>query len=52
MNLDNFHYELTKKKVELDIRKKARYAYIIQRVPYRAWFWLLICFSLYLASPF
>lgn len=52
MNLNNFDYEMVKMRVQIALMRKARKDHFIQQVPYRAWFWLLILFSLYLASPF
>lgn len=52
MNLDNFKLEMLEMKLKLYRMRKARREYFLQQVPYRAWFWLLILFSLYLVSPF
>ena len=39
-------------KIERDYLVAKRRARFKARLPYRVWFWLMILFALYLASPF
>lgn len=57
MNLENFPVERYREivrelKIERDYLVAKRRARFKANLPYRVWFWMMILFALYLASPF
>ena len=57
MNWENFPVEryreiVNELKIERDYLVAKRRARFKANLPYRVWFWMMILFALYLASPF